>query len=77
MLCAPASCVPALPGIVWRSLIEPMSFYPWSALWRAGDCAEHVKAFVTCAGTLSRRMHWLDPQSQPADQGSASFPAIG
>jgi DNA-binding transcriptional LysR family regulator len=61
VLCAPASCVSALPGIVWRNLVEPVSRYPWSVLWRAGDHSEHVSALVTCARTLSRKLNWLQP----------------
>ena len=33
--CVPSSCVAALPGTTWRPLIEPVSQYPWSILWRA------------------------------------------
>ena len=61
VLCAPASCVSAMPGIVWRNLIQPVSRYPWSVLWRAGDCSEYVDTLVTCADTLSRQLHWLEP----------------
>jgi DNA-binding transcriptional LysR family regulator len=61
VLCVPASCVSALPGIVWRSLVEPVSRYPWSVLWRAGDRSEHVSALVAAAHTLSRQLNWLQP----------------
>ena len=64
VLCVPASCVVALPGIVWRQLIAPVSRYPWSVLWRAGDSSEHVRALVTSARTLSQEFGWLDPSSQ-------------
>jgi len=59
VLCAPASCVSAQPGIVWRSLVEPVSRYPWSVLWRAGDRREHVGALVASARLLSRQLGWL------------------
>jgi DNA-binding transcriptional LysR family regulator len=63
-LCVPASCVVAVPGIVWRPLVEPASRYPWSVLWRAGDPSEHVRALVTCARTLSQELGWLEAPSQ-------------
>jgi LysR substrate binding domain len=65
-LCVPASCVAAVsgPGIVWRPLAAPVSRYPWSVLWRAGEHSEHVRALVACARTLSQELGWLDPPSQ-------------
>jgi DNA-binding transcriptional LysR family regulator len=63
-LCVPASCVVAVPGIVWRQLVEPVSRYPWSVLWRAGDPSEHVRALVASARTLSQELGWLAPSSQ-------------
>jgi DNA-binding transcriptional LysR family regulator len=63
-LCVPASCVAAVPGIVWRPLIAPVSHYPWSVLWRAGDPSEHVRALVACARTLSQELGWLESPSQ-------------
>jgi len=63
-LCVPASCVVAVPGIVWRQLVAPVSRYPWSVLWRAGDHSEHVRALVASARTLSQEFGWLDPSSQ-------------
>jgi DNA-binding transcriptional LysR family regulator len=65
VLCAPASCVSPLPGIVWRSLVDPVSRYPWSVLWRAGDRSEHVGALVSSARALSRQLNWLEP-ARPA-----------
>jgi len=53
VLCVPASCVAAVPeGIVWRPLVAPVSRYPWSVLWRAGDRSEHVGALVACQGSV-------------------------
>jgi DNA-binding transcriptional LysR family regulator len=65
VLCVPASCVAAVPGgIVWRPLVAPVSRYPWSVLWRAGDRSEHVRALVACAVALSQALGWLDALSQ-------------
>jgi DNA-binding transcriptional LysR family regulator len=61
VLCAPSSCVPTPPGIVWRPLVGPPSRYPWSVLWRVGDSSEHVSALVDAARTLSRQLGWLHP----------------
>ncbi len=61
MLCAPSSCVPTPEGIVWRPLVEPISRYPWSVLWRAGDSSEHVSALVCAASALSERLGWMQP----------------
>jgi DNA-binding transcriptional LysR family regulator len=63
-LCVPASCVAAFPGIEWRQLVAPVSHYPWSVLWRAGDDSEYVTALVASARTLSRKLGWLKPQRQ-------------
>jgi DNA-binding transcriptional LysR family regulator len=64
-LCVPASCVEAVPGgIVWRPLVAPVSRYPWSVLWRAGDRSEHVGALVACALALSQALGWLEALSQ-------------
>ena len=59
VLCVPASCVSAVPGIVWRPLVQPVSRYPWSVLWRRDDHSEHVHAVVTGARRLSRELGWL------------------
>ena len=61
VLCAPASCAPAPVGIVWRPLVAPLSRYPWSVLWRAGDASEQVSSLVRAARTLSERLGWLQP----------------
>jgi DNA-binding transcriptional LysR family regulator len=58
--CVPASCASALPGIVWRALVEPMSRYPWSVLWRAAEQSSEVRAVVECARQLSEQYGWLD-----------------
>ena len=66
VLCAPSSCVPTAPGIVWRPLVSPPSRYPWSLLWRAGDTSEYVRVLVDCARALSRGLGWLEHQAPPA-----------
>jgi hypothetical protein len=63
-LCVPASCVVAVPGIVWRQLVAPVSRYPWSVLWRARDPSEHVGALVASARALSQQLGWLETSSQ-------------
>jgi DNA-binding transcriptional LysR family regulator len=59
LCCVPASCISALPGAYWRPLTGPECSYPWSILWRAADNSEHVRAIVTCARAMSRRLGWL------------------
>ena len=66
VLCAPASCLSALPAIAWRLLVEPVSRYPWSVLWRASDHSEYVRALVACARALSRERGWLQPRNEAA-----------
>jgi DNA-binding transcriptional LysR family regulator len=61
VLCAPSSCLPTPAGIVWRPLVAPLSRYPWSVLWRAGDSSEHVSTLVRAARTLSQQLGWLQP----------------
>jgi DNA-binding transcriptional LysR family regulator len=59
LYCVPASCISALPGTIWRPLTEPVSYYPWSVLWRATDDSDHVRAIVRCARAMSGRLGWL------------------
>jgi DNA-binding transcriptional LysR family regulator len=59
LYCVPSSCISALPETIWRPLIEPESHYPWSILWRATDTTDHVRAIVTCALAMSKRLGWL------------------
>jgi DNA-binding transcriptional LysR family regulator len=65
LYCVPSSCIGALPGTIWRPLIEPASDYPWSVLWRADDDSGHVRAVVSSAQAMSKRLSWL-PVNQPA-----------
>lgn len=60
LVCVPSSCTSTFPGIAWRPLTAPVSRYPWSVLWRAGDISHHVRSVVTCARALSRELGWLD-----------------
>ena len=61
LYCVPSSCIAALPGTTWRPLTEPASDYPWSVLWRAADDSGHVRAVVSCAQAMSKRLGWLTP----------------
>lgn len=49
VVCAPASCIKAVPELQWRPLVEPPSHYPWSVLWREADRSEHVHAVIAAA----------------------------
>ena len=59
LYCVPSSCIAALPGTTWRPLTEPASYYPWSVLRRAADDSGHVRAVVSCAQAMSKRLGWL------------------
>jgi DNA-binding transcriptional LysR family regulator len=59
LYCVPSSCISALPWTIWRPLIEPESYYPWSILWRATDTSDHVRAIISCAKAMSNRLRWL------------------
>jgi DNA-binding transcriptional LysR family regulator len=63
LYCVPSSCISALPGTIWRPLIEPESHYPWSILWRATETTDHVRALVNCAVAMSKRLGWLPLQA--------------
>jgi hypothetical protein len=41
--------------------VAPVSRYPWSVLWRAGDSSEHVSVLIDTARTLSVQLGWLEP----------------
>jgi DNA-binding transcriptional LysR family regulator len=66
LYCVPSSCIAALLGTIWRPLTEPASCYPWSVLWRASDDSGHVRAVVSCAQAMSKRLGWLPAASEPA-----------
>jgi hypothetical protein len=77
VLCASASCVSALPEIVWRNLILPVSHYPWSVLWRACNHSKHVSALIASARTLSRQLRWLQPPRQAVGEHCLRQPPTG
>jgi DNA-binding transcriptional LysR family regulator len=64
LYCVPSSCIAALPGTIWRPLTEPASYYPWSVLWRAADDSGYVRAVVSCAQAMSKRLCWLTTADQ-------------
>jgi DNA-binding transcriptional LysR family regulator len=64
LYCVPSSCIAALPGTTWRPLTEPASSYPWSVLWRAADDSGLVRAVVSCAQAMSKRLGWLTTANQ-------------
>ncbi len=66
LYCVPSSCVSAIPGTTWRPLTEPASYYPWSVLWRQAEVSGHVRAVVTCAQAMSKRLGWLAVAGQAA-----------
>jgi DNA-binding transcriptional LysR family regulator len=66
LYCVPSSCISALPGTIWRPLTEPASYYPWSVLWRAAETSGHVRAVVSCAQAMSKRLGWLAGSSEAA-----------
>jgi DNA-binding transcriptional LysR family regulator len=70
LVCAPSSCIAALPGTIWRPLTEPASYYPWSVLWRAAEDSGHVHAVVSCAQAMSKRLGWLATVGQAAQEQS-------
>ncbi len=63
--CVPSSCIAALPGIMWRPLTDPTSYYPWSILWRATETSEQVRTIVSTARVMSSRLGWLARQEAP------------
>jgi DNA-binding transcriptional LysR family regulator len=63
LYCVPSSCKSALPGAVWRPLVEPVAHYPWSILWRSDDDRDHIRAVVDCARQLSHNLDWLATES--------------
>ena len=66
LYCVPSSCIAALPGTTWRPLTGPASDYPWSVLWRAADDSGHVRAVVSSAQAMSKRLGWLTAADQSA-----------
>ncbi len=64
VLVAPSSSADGLRGVVWKQLTEPVSRYPWSLLWRAGDKSRHVRAALACARVLAAEHDWLGTASE-------------
>jgi DNA-binding transcriptional LysR family regulator len=58
LYCVPSSCISALPGTIWRPLVQPTSHYPWSILWRDTDTTDHIQSIVSCAQAMSERLGW-------------------
>ncbi len=70
----PSSCAQAaLPGVTWKPLVEPLSRYPWSLLWRMDDQSEYVQAVRSCTRVLAQELSWLNPTApQGEDRPSES-----
>ena len=60
VLCVPRSCGRVLRGTRWAPLVEPVTHYPWSLLWRAGEETGPVQAVLRCARELSAKLGWTD-----------------
>jgi hypothetical protein len=71
IVCAPASCRSAVPEVVWRPLVQPVSRYPWSVLWRTDDQSEHVRGVVAAARRLSRELGWLQSPGEATGRASS------
>jgi DNA-binding transcriptional LysR family regulator len=65
LYCVPSSCIATLPGIMWRPLTDPTSYYPWSILWRASETSDQVRTIVSSARAMSTRLGWLAGQDAP------------
>jgi DNA-binding transcriptional LysR family regulator len=59
LACVPASSAMPFPG-VRKLLIQPMAQYPWSVLWRISNTSEQVRAVLSIARGLSRKLGWRD-----------------
>lgn len=70
LFCVPSSCAYAPPGVMWKLLTEPLAWYPWSLMWRAGDGTHGVRAIVTAARNLSAEMEWLEPGQRYDPRGT-------
>ena len=54
---------------------RPASYYPWSVLWRAADDSGNVRAVVSCAQAMSKRLGWLSTAA--VGQAAPSAPSAG
>jgi DNA-binding transcriptional LysR family regulator len=59
LACVPSSCAVLHPEIIWKRLIEPVSYYPWSLLWRSVDHSPHSHTVLSYARQLSQQRGWL------------------
>lgn len=59
LACVPASSAMPFPG-VRKLLIQPMAQYPWSVLWRISNTSEQVRAVLSIARGLSRKLGWRE-----------------
>jgi DNA-binding transcriptional LysR family regulator len=50
--------VSAPPGVVFRPLVEPVGYHPWSAMW-LGEPTGPVAAFLAAARALAPECDWL------------------
>jgi DNA-binding transcriptional LysR family regulator len=65
VVCTPSSCSRAFPGVVWKPLVDPVAYYPWSLLWRAGDQSDYVQAVRARTRELAETHAWLTPHPDP------------
>ncbi|MFI6319775.1 LysR family transcriptional regulator [Nonomuraea sp. NPDC050556] len=66
VLCVPSSFRTSnRPGAVWRPLVQPGVYCPWSLLWRTGPSSPHLTAIIESARELAHRLNWLQPTLQP------------
>ncbi|GAA3828926.1 LysR family transcriptional regulator [Sphaerisporangium flaviroseum] len=47
------------PGTIWRPLTEPVTYYPWSLLWRDASPSPSIAALIDSARQLAQRLGWL------------------
>jgi DNA-binding transcriptional LysR family regulator len=60
VLCVPRSCGRVVRGVRWAPLVDPVTYYPWSVLWRSGDETEPVQSVLRCARALAAKLGWTD-----------------
>jgi len=63
LYCVPASSRnPSRRGTRWLPLTDPVTYYPWSLLWRAGaPPSPHVAAVIDGARKIAQHHGWLTP----------------
>jgi DNA-binding transcriptional LysR family regulator len=60
LLCTPRSYAPPIFGLRWLPMVEPVSHYPLSLLWRADEETAAVGAVRCCARRVATRLSWTD-----------------